>query len=399
MSDYPSYSFLPWLRQGIANTITTADGDASVKTRATVDVTLQATGAAVGGGPPLVQSVSQNIALYGPGDIVGIDVNAIVRTDPRPWITNYESNYLAAIEFYDEDFPWRYTPAAPDGSGLHLRPWIFLLVLKEDEFAEGANALGRPLPFIEVDNTSVFPSAADLWAWAHVHFNQTVGASATELVSTDMGAVLSRVQALIGQNRDVAYARIVSPRRLDDNTGYHAFVVPSFETGRLAGLGDDPTGAPHATFSAWDSYASKPDPNLVPIYYRWYFRTGVKGDFEYLVSLLKPQPVDPRVGTRDMDMLDPGSNIPPVSDPALGGVLLLGGALQVPDADLSAADLQRRQLYENWDQPYPKRSSICRIPTRPSQPPRPMPQAAWAPASATIPIRSSPHRCTVNGML
>ena len=30
-----NYAFLPWLRQGIANTITTADGDASVKTRAT----------------------------------------------------------------------------------------------------------------------------------------------------------------------------------------------------------------------------------------------------------------------------------------------------------------------------------------------------------------------------
>jgi len=394
MSDYPSYSFLPWLRQGIANTITTADGDASVKTRAAVNVSLQASGAAVGGGPAINQTVSQNIALYGPGDIVGIDAKAIIRTDPRPWITNYESNYLAAVEFYDEDFPWRYTPSAPDGSGLHLRPWIFLLVLKEGEFTEGQNTLGRPLPYIAVNDPTLFPPAPDLWAWAHVHFNQNVAGSATELVSPDMGAVLPRVQALIGQNHDIAYARIVSPRRLDENAAYHAFVVPTFETGRLAGLGNDPSAAPHATFSAWDNYAGKADPTFMPVYYRWYFRTGAKGDFEYLVSLLKAQPVDPRVGARDMDVLDPGSNIPPISDPALGGVLPLGGALRVPDADLSPAELQQRQAYENWISPMRTRSrrrwpllSTFRthIPRRPRA--TPTPPAASAPVFPTIPIR------------
>jgi hypothetical protein len=91
----------------------------------------------------------------------------------------------------------------------------------------------------------------------------------------------------------------------------------------------------------------------MPYYYRWFFRTGDKGDFEYLVSLLKPQPVDARIGTRDMDVDDPGSNIPPISKPELGGVLHLGGALEVPAEDLSPADLQKRQIFEDWDQPYP----------------------------------------------
>ena len=68
---------------------------------------------------------------------------------------------------------------------------------------------------------------------------------------------------------------------------------------------------------------------------------------------LKPQPVDPRVGIRDMDVQDPGSNIPGITNPAVGGVLRLGGALQVPDADLDPAQLAQRQAYENWDQPYP----------------------------------------------
>ena len=71
------------------------------------------------------------------------------------------------------------------------------------------------------------------------------------------------------------------------------------------------------------------------------------------MSLLKPQPVDPTVGTRDFDVTDPGSNLPGIVTPGLNGVLRLGGALEVPDADLSAADKATRDKYENWDQPYP----------------------------------------------
>jgi hypothetical protein len=350
MTPLATYSFLPWLRQGIANTIASADGDQSVKTRASIPVALEIDGDPVTGGPEKTAQVTQQIALFGPGDIVGIDSRAIFRTDPHPWITNYESNYLAAIEFYDEDFPWRYTPAAPNN--VRLRPWIALVVLQESEFEEGKNVLGRPLPYITVKDSKFLPPAGELWAWAHVHFNQSVAGSDSELISSDMGAVLPRVQAIITSNPDLAYARIVSPRRLADNAAYHAFVVPAFETGRLAGLGHDPSEAPFATASAWPSAGT--EANSLPIYFRWYFRTGDKGDFEYLVSLLKPQPIDHRVGTRDMDVQEPGSNIPGITDPALGGVLRLGGALEVPDADITdPAEQALRNKYETWDQPYP----------------------------------------------
>jgi hypothetical protein len=359
MSPVATYSFLPWLRNGIANTIVSADGDLSVETRAMIHVQLALSGDPVGGGAELTQSIAQDVALYGPGDIVGIDSRAIVRTEPRTWITNFESNYLAAVEFYDPDFPWRYTPATsdtPDGAGggnLHLRPWIALIVLEEGEFSEGQNLLGRPLPYVTVADATLFPSAVELWAWAHVHFNQSISEGPDELVSKDMSAVLPRVQAAISANPDIAFARVLCPRRLDANTGYHAFVVPVFETGRLAGLGQDPGGAPHATFSAWGSYTGQAEPTHYPFYYRWYFRTGTLGDFEYLVGLLKPQPVDPKVGTRDMDVQYPGSGIPGITDPNLGGILRLGGALRVPDADLTPDQLAERQKYDNWDQPYP----------------------------------------------
>jgi len=348
-----TYTFLPWLRSGVAVGRRDRVRDAAVKTRASVHVALTISGDPVAGSTELTAPVAQDVALYGPGDIVGIDARSVVRTEPRPWVTNFEANYLAGIEFYDEDFPWRYTPAAPDAGGLRLRPWIALVVLAESEFVEGKNAAGRPLPFITVADATAFPPADQLWAWAHVHFNQSLAASDTEVVSPDMSAVLPRIESILAANPDTAYSRIVCPRRLADNTGYHAFVVPVFETGRLAGLGQKPGAAPHATFSAWGAYGGKLEPTNYPIYYRWYFKTGTHGDFEYLVRLLTPQPVDKRVGTRDMDVQDPGSNIPGITDPALHGVLRLGGALRVPDADLNATDLAERQKYENWDQPRP----------------------------------------------
>jgi hypothetical protein len=350
--DIGQYSFLPWLRRGIANSITAADGDTTVKTRANIHVALSASGTPPGGGSPIVAPIAQDIALYGPGDIVGIEPRAVLRTDPLPWITNYEANYLAAIEFYDEDFPWRYTPAAPGGGGLHLRPWITLIVLKDGEFADGQTTLDQPLPFITVNDPGVFPSANDLWAWAHVHLNQSV-AAAGELVSPDVGAVATRVQTILGQNSDLAYSRLLCPRRLQEDTAYNAFVIPTFETGRLAGLGLDPGGAPYATQTAWEDYPGKAQQAAHPVYYRWFFRTGDKGDFEYLVRLLRALPVDPRVGTRDMDVQNPGSNLPAIDKPELGGVLRLGGALEVPDTDLNTTELEAKQTYENWDQPYP----------------------------------------------
>ncbi len=353
MNPVATYSFLPWLRQGVANTITAADLDAGVKTRATTHVELTLAGDPVAGGAELTAGVAQDIALYGPGDVTGIDQRAVIRTDPRNWITNGEANYLPAVDFYEADFPWRYTPAAPDPAGLKLRPWITLIVLAEGEFTEGQNVGSRPSPYITVPDPSAFPPAAELWAWAHVHVNDVLSADPSQLVAPDMTEVLPRLQARLAADRDAAYSRLLCPRLLADNTAYHAFVVPTFETGRLAGLGLDPGTAPHATFSAWADYPGRPSSPDYPVYYRWYFRTGALGDFEYLVEQLKPQSADPRVGTRDMAVQDPGSGLPPVAVPALGGVLRLGGALQVPDADLDPDELTQRQAYENWDQPYP----------------------------------------------
>ena len=44
----------------------------------------------------------------------------------------------------------------------------------------------------------------------------------------------------------------------------------------------------------------------MPVYFEWYFRTGVNADFESLVKLLEPRAMDPKVGIRDMDCSRPG---------------------------------------------------------------------------------------------
>ena len=126
-----TYSFLPWLRHGIANQITAIDMDNSVKLRSTIDVKLKITGDKVDSGQ-MTEEISRKVQLYGPGDIVGIEKRAIIKTEPRDWITSFEPNYLPYIDFYDEDFAWRYTPAVPDSTH-RLRPWIMLVILKEKE--------------------------------------------------------------------------------------------------------------------------------------------------------------------------------------------------------------------------------------------------------------------------
>lgn len=352
-----TYSFLPHLRQGVA----TAIGSVSAGIRATIDVSFDVAGTPIGGGAPLSQTITQQIALYGPGDLLNIQDQAVVRTEPRDLATNFEANYLAAIDFYPEDYPWMYTPIAP--SGERLQPWLALIVLTSEEYDEGktvnvstggSTVTSRPRGYITLKDLSPLPPNEELWAWAHSHFNQSLSPDATkELVSADMSAVLPRVASIIASNPDAAYSRLVCPRRLDINIAYDAFLIPSFESGRLAGLNEDPTKAPSATASAWASYTDQAEPLNFPYYYRWHFRTGDRGDFPYLVSLLKPQPVDKTVGTRDIDCNDPTADLPLINNPALNGVLRLGGALQVPNADLSPDDLNERQVYENWDQPYP----------------------------------------------
>jgi len=309
------YQFHSWARRGIASNITSPDdlgtGSSTDIERAEVPISVKLNS----------DAVSKDFSLIAPGDIIGINRSMIIRTEPLNWITNFEPNYLALAEFYDEDFLWRYTPASAQGE--KLRPWIVLLVLKENEFDRTKRK--QPLPSIAIKSKDAFPPFQETWLWAHVHSNAEIPAS--EL--SNIEEFLLTLNKTVNDDPDKIFSRLMSPRKLQENTGYYVFIVPAFETGRLAGL-ELPTDGVNAQLASWNNDTSDAE---FPVYFEWYFRTGVNVDFESLVKQLEPRAMDPRVGIRDMDCSKPGfvkadglGEIPGTKPEVIG----LEGALKSP---------------------------------------------------------------------
>ncbi|TMH28654.1 MAG: hypothetical protein E6H58_17490, partial [Betaproteobacteria bacterium] len=132
----------------------------------------------------------------------------IVRTDPRPNATDFEPNYLAAVDFDPPDFPWLLTPARADANG-RLRPWLVLVVVDRAQVALPALGAGRPLPSIRLTAqqvTTELPDLAESALWAHSQAVSNVdagNASAAQLLSTEMRK---------SPERNIS--RLVCPRRL-----------------------------------------------------------------------------------------------------------------------------------------------------------------------------------------
>ena len=366
-----AYSFLPWLRTGLTTKITAAPGVG----RATIPVQLELTGDALAAGAPAPHTlVEQPVQLYGPGDVVGVDPREISRMEPPPFTTNFEPNYLAHIEFYDEDFAWRYSPAAPDAATRRLAPWLALIVLTAGdevgaaEFEKGEG--GGPLPFITVMAPDALQPPGELGAFAHVHVNGALDGPLAVDDTTGMGTALANLGHVLRDAPDSACSRLLCPRHLEPTTTYHAFLVPAFEAGRRAGLGIEPGQIP-ATTPSW-GVPGMPASGRLPYYHRWQFATSPAGDFEFLVRLLRPIEATEPVGLRDMDAhRSPGFGLPGLTTPTEpNGVLRLGGALQVPDSD------KLIDKFENWDNYYG--------PQDPSEPPAPPYPNQWQRALAGL---------------
>ena len=321
MTSLAKYSFLPWLKQGISNKIAEQDNlgadipadSTMAKERAELNVRFRLNNTLI----------DKNIKLQGPGDVIGISRDAVLRVHPKEGTENFESNALAYIEFYEEDFPWRYTPAVRVQGEKRLRPWLFLIVAKEGEYL--FRDTGNGIPYVSIKNEAahkVFPNHRETWAWAHVHFNHHL----------DANDINNSVAGEIKTNPDVAYSRLICPRRLEraeEGVKYHAFLIPAFETGRLAGLGEDPKDvfAQAPSWTTGNTASSTVRPNDYPVYYHWEFKTDKEGDFESLVRILKAHPLGPRFGKRDMNILKTGMGL---DDVASTHVLGLEGALKPP---------------------------------------------------------------------
>jgi hypothetical protein len=301
MSAVPNASvvFVPWVRQGAAAAINVADTLGS-NMRGAVDLKATLAINSVPGDPVTVR-------LRGPADVVGIDPHEIVRVDPKPGTTDFEPNYFPGIEFDRPDFPWLFTPAKA-GADAKLRPWLCLVVVRQQEGVILTSSADAPLPILSINSPAKpedeLPDLVDSWAWVHAQV------AASSLAEADPSALKNDIRT----RPERSLSRLLCPRILQPNTDYVACVVPTFELGRRAGLGEDikdtELTATNALTPAWSSTPAAPTSVRLPVYYHWRFRTGEGGDFESLVRLLRAVPAPDGLGKRPMDISEPGFGLP-----------------------------------------------------------------------------------------
>ncbi|HKR37414.1 MAG TPA: hypothetical protein VJT10_21370, partial [Steroidobacteraceae bacterium] len=301
MSAVPNASvvFLPWVRQGAAAAINVAD-TLNSSMRGAVDLKATLAINSVPGDPITVR-------LRGPADVVGIDPNEIVRVDPKPSTTDFEPNYFPGIEFDRPDFPWLFTPAKA-GANAKLRPWLCLIVVRQQEGVILTSSADAPLPILNINgpaNTAdELPDLVDSWAWVHAQV------AASSLAEADPNSLKNDMRT----RPERSLSRLLCPRILQPNTDYVACVVPTFELGRRAGLGeeikDTELTAANALTPAWSFTPTPPTSVRLPVYYHWRFKTGEGGDFESLVRLLRAVPAPDQLGKRPMDISEPGFALP-----------------------------------------------------------------------------------------
>jgi hypothetical protein len=308
MTDTATYSFFSVLRRGLAALI--APGEAATDVRVDVPLSLSVGGSAPTGMPAL--------ALRGPGDIIGFDATAVRRMWPAAGADAAEPNYFPLVEFSDADLPWRYTPDATGGD--RLAPWICLIVAEAGEIGSLVPAgRDRSLGTVTLNNAPL-PDLSQSWAWAHAQVLGAPDAPATDFNSQAIAAICQ-------QHPERLSARLLCPRQLNPLTSYQAFVVPAFERGRVAGLGDSPSGVARLA-AAWQVGQNSV---TLPFYFSWSFRTGEAGDFASLAAKLTPVgDVPEAVWKRQIAISPPGA------DPPNWQVVGLTVALVPQNTDLGA---------------------------------------------------------------
>ncbi|HZD37583.1 MAG TPA: hypothetical protein VE664_02975 [Actinomycetes bacterium] len=305
-----TYRYLPWSRRGLAAEITNPDPlGPTMATRASFGVRVNlSTGA----------QAAADVRLYGPGDVIGVDPRVIVRLEPHRFTPNAEPGKLAAIEFDPPDFPWMFTPAAA-GASDRLRPWCVLVVVAAGAGVRIDVSRDRPLPRLTIESPAVpdheLPDLAESSAWAHA-----------QVLDDGGGGPLPQQLA---ERPNLNVSRLLCPRRLEPDRDWLACLVPAFEVGRLAGLGQ-PVPDAATTDPAWASGAGAPATVVLPVYFHWEFHTGPEGDFESLARRLTPQPLPEGVGTRTVFIGAADPALPRLGPAAPGAVLALEGALVAP---------------------------------------------------------------------
>jgi hypothetical protein len=296
---------LPWLRRGGTNTLTEPDslgpdqpGVATAKASFAINAT----------------PIDMTVRLMGPGHVTGLQTTQVIRMDPTPGSRIFEPNRFPLVEFDEPSLPWLFTPAKANAAQ-QLRPWLCLAVVRKQPGVLLSPPRRGSLPVLTIsspaDPNAELPDLDDSWAWAHAE------------VIAETGQSVAGLTGLLDDRPELTVSRLVCGRILTPNTEYLACVVPTFELGRLAGLGlDIPPGEEGKLRSAW-TLGDLTSVEL-PVYHLWEFATGAQGDFQSLAMLLRARPLPTGVGERPIDVSASGVN----ADVPAGTTLPLGGALR-----------------------------------------------------------------------
>lgn len=310
----------PYLRKGLSSYIEDEDNldgkSYSGKERGTINVTLDLKGYSQEQPEGVMTSVNRSMTLYGPSDIVGINSSVIRNVVPLMQTTPMSKDFMPYIEFFEADFPWRYTPLKANNN--KLRPWIILVACKEDEYKLTSI---DGIQYVEILSDNILPDVESISYSAHVHSEKQ-------------------------NNEDYSFSRLLCLRPLEEETKYKVFLIPSFEQGRLQkSEGIDIQTCSWNTIREGTQTINKPNGEF-PVYYTWEFISG-KANFETLANKIDPiRTTAPEYKKlRDIlriNMLETGLNIPS----ELTGVKLTNNAWEVAD------DFRQEQTIE------PKEDSI-----------------------------------------
>ncbi|NIY73815.1 hypothetical protein HCZ30_15400 [Marivivens donghaensis] len=198
------------------------------------------------------ETVEIDLSLAGPGNVSALQPTAIGKNYPVAGSVDMRAGGLPYVEFTDPMLPWVLSPHGWNND-MGIDPWMALLCFPSD------------LCSVSIGDTRVTVSAAGL-ATASV----SGGALLPEPNHVQMGAHIHDPdgKSLDTEPGERAIARLVSLQQLKPRTKYTACVVPLFEDGRLAGLGQEPTGQ---TLYAWQR---GDDALTMPVYHHWTFTTG-----------------------------------------------------------------------------------------------------------------------------
>lgn len=285
MNNIKTYYF-PYVRKGLGNCILEEDAlgaelENGTTERGIIQITakLKATVAGSKDGEKVDILQSKRVDLVGPGDVLKISSHAVLKCIPADASVGFSKDYMPYIEFWEPDFLWRYTPAAPkvdgeDGEKARLRPWLALIVCESSRCKLAYGPDGECTVSLTVENedtyAGIFIDPTDTWRTAHVQGYTPDEPDFCRLIAT---------RRFNGK-----------PATLKEGTEYTVMLVPAFETGRLKGLGLA-CDSIAAQKSSWENTLaaqknSHPDPLSFPVYYLWRYTTGGES-FDTMVQKLQ----------------------------------------------------------------------------------------------------------------